>query len=103
MEAPGIEPRATYVPNVANGRENDADRATKDDAKRGEVSASPPLSTDDAMRLAAKLAIDVGDFARARALLDLLEVERRTVQTTLVARGHAPSRLQDRHPRARSR
>jgi hypothetical protein len=77
VEAPGIEPRDTYVPIVAKRREDDADRATKDDARRREVSASTPMSADEAIRLAAKLAIDAGDLARARALLDLLDVERR--------------------------
>ena len=32
----------------------------------------------DAIRVAAKLAIDAGDLARAHALLDLLHVELRT-------------------------
>ena len=73
----GVEPRATCVRNVAKRRENDADRATKDDARRREVSASTPMSPDEAIRVAAKLAIDAGDLTRARALLDLLDVESR--------------------------
>jgi hypothetical protein len=36
------------------------------------------VSPDEAIRVAAKLAIDAGDLARAPALLDLLDVERRT-------------------------
>ncbi|HMJ56328.1 MAG TPA: hypothetical protein VK540_29875 [Polyangiaceae bacterium] len=36
------------------------------------------MSADEAVRVAAKLAIDAGDLTRARALLDLLDVERRT-------------------------
>ena len=76
MEAPGIEPPATSARNVAKGRENDADRATKDDAKRREVSASMPMTVDEAIRIATKLAIDAGNFIRARALLDLLDVGR---------------------------
>ena len=57
VEALGIEPPATYVPIVAKRREDDADRATQDDAKRREVSASTPMSADEAIRVAAKLAI----------------------------------------------
>jgi hypothetical protein len=91
------------VPIVAKRREDDADLATKDDARRREVSASTPMSPDEAIRVAAKIAIVAGDFARARALLDLLEVERRTFPTTLVGGGHTASRLQDRHLRARRR
>jgi hypothetical protein len=55
-------------------RGNDEDQATKDDAKQPEVSASSP-DTDDAIRTAAKLAIDAGDTKRARALLDLLDAK----------------------------
>ena len=77
VEAPGIEPRDTSVPIVAKRREDDADRATQDDSRRREVSASTPMSPDEAIRVAAKLAIDAGDLTRARALLDLLDVERR--------------------------
>jgi hypothetical protein len=90
VEAPGIEPPNTYVPIVAKRRENDADRATKDDAKRREVSASMPMSPDEAIRVAAKLAIDAGDLSRARALLDLLDVERpAALVATLPARKSA--------------
>jgi len=35
------------------------------------------MSADEAIRVAAKLAIDGGDLTRARALLDLLDVEPR--------------------------
>jgi len=90
VEAPGIEPPATYVPIVAKRRVDDADRATKDDERRREVSASTPMSPDEAIRVAAKLAIDAGDLTRARALLDLLEVERPAVPVaTLAARKSA--------------
>jgi hypothetical protein len=75
VEAPGIEPRDTYAPIVAKRREDDADRATKDDVKRREVSALVPMNVDEAIRVATKLAIDAGDFVRARALLDLLDVD----------------------------
>ena len=75
MEAPGIEPRDTYVPIVVKRREDDADCTTQDDPRRREVSASTPMSPDEAIRVAAKRAIDAGNFASARSLLDLLEVE----------------------------
>jgi hypothetical protein len=35
------------------------------------------MSLDEAVRIAAKLAIDAGDLTRVRALLDLLEAEPR--------------------------
>ena len=79
MEASGIEPPATGAPIVVNSRENDATDATKGDAKRREVSASgaPGVVTaadvDAAIRTAAKVAIDAGDYRRVRTLLDLLE------------------------------
>jgi len=77
VEAPGIEARATSARNVGKRRENDANLATKDDARRQEVSASTPMGADEAIRVAAKLAIDTGDLVRTRALLDLLDVEPR--------------------------
>jgi hypothetical protein len=73
VEAPGIEPRDTYGPIVAKRRVNDADRATLDDATQREVSALKPMSVDEVIRVAAKMAIDAGDLTRARALLDLLD------------------------------
>ena len=85
MKAQGIELGDTYVRNVAKRRVDDADRATQDDARRREVSASMPMSADEAIRVAAKLAIDAGDFARARSLLDLLELERRTGPVAILA------------------
>jgi hypothetical protein len=85
VEAPGIEPRDTSVRNVAKRREDDAERATKDDAKRREVSASMPMSADEAIGVAAKLAIDAGDFARARAMLDLLGLERHRPPIAILA------------------
>lgn len=59
--------------NVADRRENGADAATEDDERRRVVSAVPATS-DEAIRVAAKVAIDAGEYERARALLDLLEV-----------------------------
>lgn len=73
VAAPGIEPRDTSVRSVAKRREEDADCATQEDERRREVSASPPISVDEAIRVATKLAIDAGDLTRARALLDLLD------------------------------
>jgi hypothetical protein len=34
-----------------------------------------PATANEAIRLAAKLAIDEGDFARAKALLDVVDVD----------------------------
>jgi hypothetical protein len=42
------------------------------------------MTPDDAVRVAAKVAIDAGDVSRARALLDLL-VEPRTPPVTILA------------------
>jgi hypothetical protein len=52
VEAPGIESGDTSSPSVVDRRENDADRATQDDAKRRDVSAS----------------VDVVEAALARAI-----------------------------------
>ena len=90
VEAPGIEPRDTCVPIVAKRREHDVDRATQDDARRREVSASTPMSSDDAIRVAAKLAIDAGDLTRARALLDFLDVERRIARVAILTPRKSP-------------
>jgi hypothetical protein len=35
--------------------------------------AAAPATTEDAIRLAAKMAIDAGQYERARALIDLLD------------------------------
>jgi hypothetical protein len=78
------------VPIVAKRREDDADRATQGDARRREVSASTPVSADEAIRVAAKLAIDAGDLTRARALLALLDVERRTAPVTILGPRKSP-------------
>ena len=91
VEAPGIEPRVTSVANVANRRQNDADRATQHDSRQREVSASTPRGTDEAIRMAAKLAIDAEDLTRAHALLDLLDIEPRTAPRRFLA-GRKPPR-----------
>jgi hypothetical protein len=77
----------TSAPIVAESSGKDADRATSDDARRREVSAS----VDDAIRTAAKLAIDHGD-ARARDLLDLLDVKPQPASVTplVVVRDRKP-------------
>lgn len=77
VEAPGIESPATSGPIVANRSEQDADRAAPGDATRPQVSASAtePPDTDTAIRAAAKVAIDAGDYCRARALLDLVDAK----------------------------
>jgi hypothetical protein len=41
------------------------------------------VSPDEAICVAAKLAIDAGDLTRARALLELLDVERQTAPVAL--------------------
>jgi Resolvase, N terminal domain len=72
VEQRGIERSSPYAPSVVNRRVDDADQATQDDERRRGVSASP-AATDDAIRLAAKVAIDAGDYEGARALLELLQ------------------------------
>jgi hypothetical protein len=71
---PRLEDAATSAPPAASSSGDDADWATKDDATRPAVSAST-VDTDEAIRAAAKLAIDAGDTKRARALLDLLDAK----------------------------
>jgi hypothetical protein len=79
VEAPGIEPPAPSARRVVESGGNDAKPVTQDDVKRRDVSASTvsPATTvsevDAAVRATAKLAIDAGDYRRARALLDLLD------------------------------
>jgi hypothetical protein len=79
VEAPGIESPDTSKPIVVDRCENDPDRATETDAKPRDGSAladAPPgrttTDTDAAIRVAAKVAIEAGELARAHALLDLL-------------------------------
>jgi hypothetical protein len=54
----------------------DADQATRRDAKQREVSASLP-DIDEAIFAAYKAAKAAGDTKRARALLDLLDAEQK--------------------------
>jgi hypothetical protein len=74
-------PLAAAVPSAAGaGRiesENVRERAIQG-AATPVLSPSAPTNSDDAVRLAAKLAIDAGEYDRARALIDLLEVGRQT-------------------------
>jgi hypothetical protein len=90
VEAPGIERPATYVRSVVKRGENDADLATQDDAKQRQVSALTRMSADEAIRVAAKLAIDAGELTRARALLDLLDGERRTAPVAILTPRKSP-------------
>jgi hypothetical protein len=91
-----LKPDRTSAPDAADRSVNDADPATEADAKQREVSASAapstdapaapsPLDTDDAIRTAAKLAIDAGDLDRARALLDLLDAKPKTAAVLALA------------------
>jgi len=53
--------------------------------------AAPPHDADEAIRTAAKLAIDAGDVDRARALLDLLDTNPRTTATVLTLAARKPA------------
>jgi hypothetical protein len=65
VEAPGIESGETSGPNVVRRSEKDADQATQGDQTLRGVSAFP-TTMDEAIRLAAKVAIDAGEYERAR-------------------------------------
>jgi hypothetical protein len=82
---PGLEPGDTGAARGADRRIEDAEKATQGDSKRRGVSASTALNVDDAIRTAAKLAIDAGDLDRARALLDLLEASRTNPRESIVS------------------
>ena len=82
VELTRIESAQTCAPMVVNRPLDDAKEATKDDQRRRGVSASERHGTDEAIRTAAKLAIDDGDLDRARALLDLLGVKARSASVT---------------------
>jgi len=73
VELTGIEAAPAPAPTVVDDREMTEELATSSDARQPVVSASAPTNTDDAIRLAAKLAIDAGEYDRARALIDLLD------------------------------
>jgi hypothetical protein len=85
VEAPGIEPPATYVRSVAKRREDDADLATKCNERRREVLASSgrarrplsavPIDPEEALKVAIVAAVFAADTERARALLDLLDAK----------------------------
>jgi hypothetical protein len=89
----------TSWPIVATRLEKDAGQATHDDGKQLRVSAlsgsgavpstAPARVTtsdaDDAIRAAAKVAIDARDYSRARGLLDLLEAGTRGASVTPLA------------------
>jgi hypothetical protein len=84
VEALGIETRDTSAPSAADRRENVEKDTTQDDAKQREGSASPD-TTDEAIRKAAKVAIDAYDYTRARALLDLRDAKPRKATVTSLA------------------
>ena len=86
VEAPGIETPAPSATCVASGGGKDAEETTPGDATEPRISASLAVSgasstvdVDAAIRTAAKVAIDAGDFGRAKALLDLLSQRMATV------------------------
>ncbi len=60
--------------SVADRRERVAEETTQADERRRGVPALA-ATTDEAIRTAAKVAIDAGDVERARALIDLLDVK----------------------------
>ncbi len=74
VEAPGIESPDT----PGRCRRSSRERRGSGDERRREVSATPFLDLDRAIRVAAKLAIDAGDLERARALLALLDAKLRS-------------------------
>jgi hypothetical protein len=80
------------APSVVDRRGNDEDQATKDDETRREVSAVDAVDTDQAIRTAAKAAIDAGDVTRARALLELLDAKPPAPLLTLATIRRAPTR-----------
>jgi hypothetical protein len=82
----------TSAPCVVDRPFDDAKEATKDDARQRGVSASAPATTDDAIRSAAKVAIDAGDLNRAHALLDLLELKREPASVLTLATRNAARR-----------
>src|SRR3974390_1592083 len=61
---------------VAKCRENVVNQTTQCDAKRRGLSASRSR-IDDAIPTATTVAIDAGDYAKARSLLDILDAKRR--------------------------
>jgi uncharacterized membrane-anchored protein len=69
---------------------DDANHATQDDARQRDESASMRPDTDEAIRAAAKLAIDAGDTTRARSLLDLLDAKPRTAPVLTLATKRRP-------------
>lgn len=96
MEAPGIESLETSAPCVAESRENVAERATQDDAKRRGVSAlsagaigsagAPWPDPDAALRVAIVAAVHTGDTRRARALLDVLDAKSTSASVLSIGR-----------------
>jgi len=71
IEPPSFEPDSlrSVAKTCELAQANSPGATVGDDSRRPEA---VPTDADAAIRLAAKLAIDGGDFERARALLDLL-------------------------------
>jgi len=89
----GFEPGETSALSAADRRVKDAEDATDGDATQREVSASAalvqsalaPATSNDALRLAIKLAVDAGEYERAAALLDV--ARRKTTAGTVTPIG----------------
>jgi hypothetical protein len=94
VEPPGIESPATSAPSVADGRVSDATEATKDDAKRPEVSASPPPeagAVEAALAEALRGATSAGRWDVVAQLARELEARRlaRSANVLVLRRGAA--------------
>jgi len=87
VEAPAIEPPATYVRSVVNGRQNDADHATQDDSTRREVSAlsGPGDPVEQAISWAICRAAEAGRFDVVAALTKGLEAMRLSLTNNVSA------------------
>jgi hypothetical protein len=79
------------VRRVVDRRVDDAKDTTRDDERRRKVSALSE-DTDEAIRIAAKLAIDAGDLTRARALLELLDAKPNAMTALALVRGKGGGR-----------
>jgi len=87
VEAPGIEPPATSVRSVVDSRENDADYATQDNARRREVSAlsGATAPVESALSIALCRAAEAGRFDVVAQLARELEARRLALANNVVA------------------
>jgi hypothetical protein len=87
VEAPGIESPTTSAPCVVDRRENDADPATQDDAKRPEVSALSASAdpVEAAISQALYRAAEAGRFDLVAQLARELEARRLSRADNVVA------------------